>query len=80
MDCRLAQRVLLTKLVKLDWEMCPYLTMLMVATLVLAGKTLVIAEGTWIIMMIREVFNNIFLKEPAVIMTVIGWSVGRYWD
>ena len=42
----LAQRVLLTKLVKLDGDVCPYLATLMVATIVWVGETLVILECT----------------------------------
>ena len=41
----LAQRVPLTKLVKLDGDICPYLTALMVATLAWVGETLVSARG-----------------------------------
>ena len=63
--CRLAQRVPLTKLVKLDEDICPYLTMLMVDALVQAGDTLVVPASTWIITMIREAFNNMLLKEAG---------------
>ena len=42
---RLAYRVLLTKLVELDGDICPYLTALMVATLMQAGRTLVMLGG-----------------------------------
>ena len=62
---RLAHRVPLTKLVELDGDVCPYLTALMVATLVWAGETLVVPEGTRISMMMREAFNNMLLKEAG---------------
>ena len=60
---RLACRVPLTKLVELDGYICPYLAALMVATLVWAGETLVVPEGTHISTMTREAFNNMLLKE-----------------
>ena len=62
---RLACRVLLTKLVELDGDVCPYLAALMVATLVWVGKTLVVPEGTPISMMTREAFNNMLLNEAS---------------
>ena len=61
----LAQRVLLTKLVELDGDICPYLTFLMVATLAQAGETQVIPEHMQITMMIREAFDNMLLKETG---------------
>ena len=61
----LAHHIPLTKLVKLDSDICPYLTALMVATLVWAGKTLVVPEGTHISTMTREAFNNMLLKEAS---------------
>ena len=61
----LARRVPLTKLVKLDGDVHPYLATLMVATLAWAGKTLVVPEGTHITTMIREAFNNMLLKEAG---------------
>ena len=63
--CGLAHRVLSTKLVELDGDVCPYLTVLMVATLVQAGKTLVVPEGTHITTMTREAFDNMLLKEAS---------------
>ena len=59
----LARRVLLTKLVKLDGDICLYLDSLMVAALVRVGETLVVPEGTRISMMTREAFDNMLLKE-----------------
>ena len=61
--CRLAQRVPLTKLVKLDDDVYLYLTALMVATLVQVGETLVVPEGMHITMMTRVAFENMLLKE-----------------
>ena len=61
----LAGRVPLTKLVKLDSDICPYLAALMVATLAQAGKTLVVPEGTRISMMTGEAFDNMLLKEAS---------------
>ena len=61
----LAHRVPLTKLVELDSNVHPYLTILMVATLVWVGKILVVPEGTRITMMTREAFDNMLLKEAA---------------
>ena len=63
--CRLACRVLLTKLVELDGDICPYLATLMVATLVWVGETLAMLEGIQIMIMIREAFDNMFLKEAS---------------
>ena len=63
--CRLARRVLLTKLVELDEDICPYLATLMMATLVCMGETLLILEGMQIMTMTKEAFGNIFLKEAA---------------
>ena len=61
----LAHRVLLTKLVELDGNVCLYLATLMVAALARAGKTLVVPEGTHITTMKREAFDNILLKEAG---------------
>ena len=61
----LAHRVLLTKLVELDGNICPYLAALMVAALEQADETLVVPEGTRITMITREAFNNILLKEAG---------------
>ena len=61
----LARRILLTKLVELDGDICPYLAALMVATLARAFKTLVVPEGTSISTMTREAFDNMFLKEAS---------------
>ena len=61
----LARRVLLTKLVKLDGDIRPYLAALIVAALAGAGKTLVVLEGTRITTMIREAFNNMLLKGAS---------------
>ena len=61
----LARQVPLTKLVELDGDVRPYLTALMVAALVRAGKTLVVLEGTRISTMTREAFNNMLLKEAG---------------
>ena len=61
----LARRVPLTKLVELDGDVQPYLAALMVATLVRAGKTLVVPEGTPISMMTRQAFDNMLLKEAS---------------
>ena len=61
----LARRVPLTKLVELDGDIRPYLATLMVATLVWAGETLVVPEGTSISMMTREAFDNMLLKEAS---------------
>ena len=63
--CGLAQRVPLTKLVKLDGDVRPYLTPLMVATLAWVGENLVVPEGMWIMKMIREVLNNMLLREAS---------------
>ena len=60
---RLAHRVPLTKLVELDGDVRLYLATLMVAALALAGKTLVVPEGTRISTMTREAFDNMLLKE-----------------
>ena len=62
---RLACRVPLTKLVKLDIDVCLYLAALMVATLAQAGETLVVLEGTHITKMIRKAFDNMLLKEAG---------------
>ena len=62
---RLASRVLLTKLVKLDSDVRPYLAALMVAALAQVGKTLVVPEGTRISTMTREAFDNMLLKEAS---------------
>ena len=62
---RLAQRVPLTKLVKLDGDVHPYLAALMVATLAWVGKTLVVPEGTHITTITREAFENMLLKEAS---------------
>ena len=43
---RLAHRVLLTRLVELDGNICLYLTMLLITTLAWVGEALVISEGT----------------------------------
>ena len=64
-DCGLAQRVPLTKLVELDGNVRPYLTTLRVATLARVGETLVVPEGTCITTMTREAFNNMLLKEAS---------------
>ena len=64
-DCELAYRVPLTKLVELDGDVHPYLATLMVATLARADETLVVAEGTCITMMTRETFNNMLFKEAG---------------
>ena len=61
--CGLAHRVPLTKLVKLDGNVRPYLAALMVATLAWVGKTLVVPEGTRI--STREAFDNMLLKEAG---------------
>ena len=61
----LAWRVLLTKLVELDGNVCLYLAALMVATLARVGETLVVPKGTQITMMIREAFDNMLLKEAG---------------
>ena len=61
--CALTHRVPLTKLVELDGNIRPYLATLMVATLVQAGESLVVPEGTRITTMTREAFNNMLLKE-----------------
>ena len=63
--CGLARRVPLTKLVKLDGDVRPYLATLMVAALAWVGKTLVVPEGTRISTMTREAFNNMLLKEAG---------------
>ena len=63
--CGLAKRVLLTKLVELDGDVSAYLTVLIVAALGWAGKTLVVLEGMQITMIIMEAFNNMFLKEAS---------------
>ena len=62
---RVARRVPLTKLVELDGDSCPYLAVLIVATLVWAGKTLIIPEGTQITIISREAFDNMLLKEAS---------------
>ena len=62
---RLACRVPLTKLVKLDGDVHLYLTALMVAALAWTGETLVVLEGTRFTTMTREAFNNMLLKEAG---------------
>ena len=49
----LAHRVPLTKLVELDGDICQYLATLIVAALSWVGKTLVVLEGMWIMIMTR---------------------------
>ena len=67
----LARRVPLTKLVKLDSDVCPYLAArpylaaLMVATLARVGEFLVVPEGMRITTMTREAFDNMLLKEAS---------------
>ena len=61
----LARRVPLTKLVELDGNICPYLAALMVAVLAWVGETLVVPEGIQIVMMTREAFDNMLLKEAG---------------
>ena len=61
----LAQRVPLTKPVKLDGDINLYLAALMVATLLWVGETLVVLEGTRIMMITRETFKNKLLKEAS---------------
>ena len=61
----LARRVLLTKLVELESNICPYLAALMVATLARVGETLVVPEYTHISKMTREAFDNTLLKEAG---------------
>ena len=63
--CRLAHRVPLIKLVELEHDVHQYLATLMVATLVWAGKTLVVPEGTYITTMMREALDNMLLKEAS---------------
>ena len=63
--CGFARRVLPTKLVELDGNVCQYLATLMVAALVRVGKTLVVPKGTQITTMTREAFNNMLLKEAS---------------
>ena len=63
--CRLARRVPLTKLVKLDGDVHLYLAALMVAAIARAGETLVVPEGTCITTMTREAFNNLLLKKAS---------------
>ena len=62
---RLTQRVPLTKMVELDGDICLYFTILMVASLVWVGETLVMLEGTWIMMITREAYDNMLLKEAS---------------
>ena len=59
---RLAWRVPLTKLDNLDGDIHLYLATLMVATLAGANETLVVLEGTRIMTMTREAFDNMLLK------------------
>ena len=61
----LARRVLLTKLVKMDGDIHPYLAALMAATLVQLGEVLVVLEGIQIMTIMREAFNNMLLKEAG---------------
>ena len=61
----LAQRVPLTKLAELDWDIHLYLTALMVAALAWVGETLVVPEGTWITMITREAFDNMLSEEAS---------------
>ena len=61
----LPHRVLLTKLVELDGDICLYLANLIVATLARVGETLVVPEGTHITTMTREAFNNMLLREAS---------------
>ena len=63
--CRLAWRVPLTKLVELNRDVCLYLATLLLAALAWVGETLIMPEGIWIMMMTREAFNNILLKEAS---------------
>ena len=63
--CGLAQRVPLTKLVKLDGDIHPYFVALIVATLVWVGETVVMPKGTQITIMTREAFNSMLLKVTS---------------
>ena len=63
--CKLVRSVPLTKLVKLDGNVHPYLTALMVAALAWVGKTLVVLEGICITTIMREAFDNMLLKEAS---------------
>ena len=63
--CELTHRVQLAKMVELDGDIYPCLATLMVATLARAGKTLVMPEGTQIMMITREAFNNVLLEEAS---------------
>ena len=56
---KLAQRVLLTKLIELDGDGQPYLAALMVAALVQVGETLVVPEGTRITTMMRGLQQDV---------------------
>ena len=61
----LAQRVPMTKLVELDGNIYLYLAVLIVATLAWVGKTLVMPEGMQIMMITRNNFINMLLKEAS---------------
>ena len=61
----LACRAPLTKLVKLDGDILPCLTTLMVAALAWVKEAMLILEGLQITTMTREAFDNILLKEAS---------------
>ena len=63
--CGLARRVPLTKLVELYGDIRPYLHALIVATLAWVSETLVVPEGIRVMIMTRDAFKNILLKEAS---------------
>ena len=73
----LAQRLPLTKLVKLDGDIHPYLITLIVATLVWVGEALVVPKGMRIMAMTREAFENILLFKETCHNYDNYWLVSR---
>ena len=65
MASKLVYRMPLTKLVELDGDICLNLAALMVTTLDWAGMALDMSKGIEITMIMREVLNNMLLKEAS---------------
>ena len=63
--CGLAHRVLLTKLVKLDGNICQYLTRLVGAALACTVEDLVVLGSMQIMMITREASDYMLLKEAS---------------
>ena len=70
--CGLAPRVLPTKLVKLDRDIHPYLTVLMFAILTHVGEALVVPESMEITIIMRKAFIYMLLKEAS-------YNFNSYW-